>query len=229
MPRRPEPAPSTARRSRRTPLRRVVVAALCLAGVTVLASLVACSRTVGPATGADVRLPSGTVVSGLRPQATAPVASGTAASGRGVPGRSGPVVETVRPSVAVSTMSPVRLGEPAPISPRVEVSVGPLRTVQIQASAPGDTSGPAVSFVVEVRNGSTRSIDLSGMSVTGSYGAGIPAEPVSASPSVPLGGVLPAGRAAHGTYVLRMPEAAVGTVRIQVSSDFAAAVAVFRR
>jgi hypothetical protein len=101
--------------------------------------------------------------------------------------------------------------------------------MKVTAAGPGETAGPAVSFVVEVRNGSGAPVDLAAVAVTAAYGAaGTPAVPSSAKPSAPLSGKLAPGATGRGTYVFRLPAAAEGTVRIQVSAGFATAVAVFR-
>jgi hypothetical protein len=126
-------------------------------------------------------------------------------------------------------LPPVAIGQAATITPGVTVTVGGLSTLTVAAQVPGETSGPAVSFAVQVRNDSAHPVGLGGVAVTVSHGKGVPAMPSSSAPYAPLVGSLPAGKSARGTYVFRVPASAVGTVRIEVASDFAAGIAVFRR
>jgi hypothetical protein len=136
---------------------------------------------------------------------------------------------TAKPSVAISLLKPVAIGRPATVTRGVTVTVGKLTTMRVTANAPGETSGSAVSFVVEVRNAAGRTVDLGGVAVTVSFANNVPAVPSSSAPNAPLTGKLATGKSARGTYVFRMPESAVRTVRIQVATDFAAGIAVFRR
>jgi hypothetical protein len=148
----------------------------------------------------------------------------TPASSSTVPGTA-----TAKPSVAITTLPPVGVGQTATVTSGVTVTVGALSTLTVTADAPGDTSGPAVSFVVGVGNHSANAVDLGGVAVTVSYSTGVPAAPSSAAPNAPLHGSLDPGKSARGTYVFRVPSSGAGTVQIQVASSFAAGVAVFRR
>lgn len=138
-----------------------------------------------------------------------------------------PPVETATPSVSVTTLRPVPIGKPTSISSGVQVSIIKFRTLKVQAAAPGETTGPAVAFEVEVRNKSAKPVDLGGVVVNASYGKNVPAVPSSSPPNAPLTGSLEPGKTARGTYVFRVPPTGVKTVRIEVSSAFAAAVAIF--
>lgn len=174
-------------------------------------------------------VPAGSASPSAATATTAPPPGGAsgpdgAASSSTVPG-----TETAKPSAAITTLPPVGIGQTATVTPGVRVNVGALSTLTVTASAPGDTSGPAVSFVVEVGNESAKAVDLGGVSVTVSYGKGVPAAPSNAAPNSPLNGSLPPGKSARGTYVFRVPPSGVGTVHIQVTSSFAPGVAVFRR
>lgn len=158
----------------------------------------------------------------------APGTSGPAPSSSS-PGRSSPGTATGQPSVAITTLPPVSVGRTATVTSGVTVSVSGLSTLTVTAVAPGDTSGPAVSFVVEMDNHTAKAVDLDGMAITVSYGNGVPASPSSAAPNAPLGGSLAPGKSARGTYVFRVPPSGAGSVQIQVASNFAAGIAVFRR
>ncbi|HET9657907.1 MAG TPA: hypothetical protein VFP72_21325 [Kineosporiaceae bacterium] len=202
---------------RRTPA--VVTVALAL-GVGVLAG---CSGGGSPAGGSG----GGPTRQGSPAAAT----TGTPGTGGPVPDPSStsPGAATGQSSVAVTTLPPVSVGRTATVTSGVTVSVSGLSTLTVTAAAPGDTSGPAVSFVVEVDNHTAKAVDLDGVAITVSYGNGIPAAPSSAAPNAPFGGSLAPGKSAQGTYVFRVPPSGAGSVQIQVASNFAAGIAVFRR
>jgi hypothetical protein len=167
---------------------------------------------------------------GGSPSASTPAS--TSASALPTPSRSHtppPAVPNSTPSLAVTTLKPVPIGSPAALTSNVRVAVRGIRRLTVTAAGPGETAGPAVTFVVEVRNGSSGPVDLDGVAVTAGYGAAqTPAVPSSAAPSAPLTGRLAPGATGRGTYVFRLPAASGAKVRIQVSAAFAAAVAVFR-
>lgn len=140
-----------------------------------------------------------------------------------------PPLETATATAGLSTLKPVQIGSPATIAPGVRVTVRGFRTLKVTAAVPGETSGPAVAFVVEVRNGSTAPVNLDGIAVTASYGAATPATPISSAPDNPLTGRLTAGSTAQGSYTFRVPAKDVRSVKIQVSADSASAAAVFHR
>lgn len=135
---------------------------------------------------------------------------------------------SARPSVAVSTLKPVAIGTPVTVTGGVQVSIKDLRRITVTANGPGETSGPAVSFVVEVRNDSAEQVDLGGFAVTATYGKSTPAIPSGAKPSKPLSGALATGKSASGTYVFRVPKTGSKTITVQVTSDAASGIAVFR-
>ena len=131
--------------------------------------------------------------------------------------------------MAITTLPAVPVGSRTPISANVVVSIGGLRTLTVSARGPGETAGSAVAFAVGIRNGGSRPVDLGGFTVTASYGSAVPAPPSNAAPADPLTGRLDPGGTVSGTYVFRIPANQIGSVRIQVSSNFSPNVLVFRR
>lgn len=191
------------------------------AGVLTALGLV---RLVGVLAGCDGGSPSAST------SASTPAAS--VASTRATPNSSKtprPAVPSSAPSFAVTTLKPVPVGSPAALTSNVQVTIRSIRRLRVTADGPGETAGPAVSFDVEVRNGSSGPVDLDSMAVTAGHGAAqTPAVPSNAAPSAPLHGALASGVTGRGTYVFRLPAASGAAVRIEVSAAFAAAVAVFR-
>jgi hypothetical protein len=80
-----------------------------------------------------------------------------------------------------------------------------------------------------VQNNSTHSLDLGGFAVNATVGKNQPASPSNSSPADPLTGRLAAGKSAVGTYVFTVPGSKFDGLVVQVSSDSAANIAVFRR
>jgi hypothetical protein len=132
------------------------------------------------------------------------------------------------PTAAVTTLPVTTLGKAVTIGDGVGVTVRDLKRLTVEANGPGETSGPAVSVVVEIRNDSGKNIDLGSFAVTASYGDNVPAIPSSADPNDPLSGPLPGGKSTAGTYVFRVAKNGAETITVQVSSNTAADIAVFR-
>jgi hypothetical protein len=198
------------------------------AAVAMVGVLAACDGGSSPDASSTTALP--TQSRSDTPPAVAPSAAPSVTPSV-VPSVTPSVVPAPRaaPSAAVTSLKPVPAGSPATLTSKVEVTIHNIRPLKVTAAGPGETAGPAVSFVVEVRNGSGAPVDLAAVAVTAAHGAaGTPAVPSSAKPSAPLSGKLAPGATGRGTYVFRLPAAAEGTVRIQVSAGFATAVAVFR-
>jgi hypothetical protein len=204
-----------------TGIRRVGAVLLVTAALSVTATLSACGGQSTTGSAAASRTPGQATSSpGPTGAPVAPRPSGTHTS---------PPLETATATAGLTTLKPVVVGSPATITPGVRVTVRKFQTLKVTAAVPGETSGPAVAFVVEVRNGSTTPVNLDGIAVTASYGAATPATPISSAPNNPLTGRLVAGSTAQGSYVFRVPAKDAGSVKIQVSADSATSVAVFHR
>jgi len=138
-------------------------------------------------------------------------------------------VDTAAPSVAVRTLPPVEVGEPAQIVRNVMVTVSNIRTTTVSGSGPGEVAGEAVVFALQVRNQTTATVDVGGFAVNASYGKNLPAIPSDAAPSAPLTGLLKPGGVAMATYVFRMPASKVSTLKIEVTSNTSPNIVVFVR
>lgn len=167
-----------------------------------------------------------------------PGTAGTASAGppatasplpSGAPAGSPPPLETARPSVAISTLPAVAVGETAPLAEGVTVTVGGIEATEVEANGPGDVAGDGAAVAVSVANRTALPFDLGGLVVTATYGANQPASPGGAGNGTPLTGVLKAGASAAGTYVFSVPASALSSLRVQVSSDSSPNVIVFRR
>jgi hypothetical protein len=109
------------------------------------------------------------------------------------------------------------------------VTVGTPKAVHVTARGPGEVGGSAIAVTVSVRNTSSKAFDLGGLVVNAAYGsAATPAPPTDADPASPLTGRLPPAGRASGTYVFTAPASALSRLRVEVSSDAAARILVFR-
>jgi hypothetical protein len=203
--------------------------AACLSAVA-LAALPACSGSSAPAaaptSAAGTSSPSSQGSSA--PGSPVPSAAASAAT-RAATGSSAPPTDTASPSVAVTTPPAVRIGTAASLVGNVVVSVGKVRTAALAAQGPGEIAGPGLVVPVTVKNTSAKRFDLSGLVVNAAYGDGTPAVPSDAAPAKPLPASVAAGGTVTGLYVFRAGSGATTTLRVEVSSDNAQRVLVFRR
>lgn len=188
-----------------------------------LAALSACSGS-SDAAGSAASVTGSAAATGA---ASVPAASSPRASAASsVPA---PSVVTESPSVAVATQPPVRIGTTAALVGQVMVSVGKVRAVTVTAAGPGEIAGPAVVVPVTVRNATGKPFGLSGLVVNAQFAGGVPAVPSDAAPSRPLPDTVRAGGTATGLYVFRAGPAGATGLRVEISSDNARKVLVFRR
>jgi hypothetical protein len=123
----------------------------------------------------------------------------------------------------------VRIGTAAALVGKVVVTIGMVRAARLTAQGPGESAGPGLVVPVTVRNGSGRRFDLSGLVVNAAYGDGTPAPPSDAAPAKPLPTSVGRGGTVTGLYAFRAGSGAATTLRVEVSSDRAQRVLVFRR
>ncbi|MDQ4054736.1 MAG: hypothetical protein M3237_18860 [Actinomycetota bacterium] len=166
-------------------------------------------------------LPSPSPTGGGTP--THPQPSRSAASDALTPGS--PETVTVEPAV---TKPPVALDEPASFGSGLVARVTGLEAVRGEATGPGETAGPALRVVVEIRNTSGRAVSLARSIVTVSYGRD-PAPGVALSgPGVrPLAGSVGAGGSATGSYVFGVPEDERDKIQVSISVDAAQPTVIF--
>lgn len=179
----------------------------------------------------------------------------SAEPGRGTDGAASPPASALpstppspSPSVSVSD-SPVEptdgpdpspdFGEPVAevVSPDEEGAFGTGVTARITSITPfelaasgvGEVSGSAVRVGLEVNNGSSGRLDLTGFAVNAYYGSETaPAAPASSDPDASaLKGSAGEGQIAIGSYSFAVPEDQLGSLIITVSSGAAIPLIVF--
>lgn len=110
----------------------------------------------------------------------------------------------------------------------VTVSLADVAAIQGTATGPGDVAGPALRVTVRLVNGTNDPLDLLGVAVSTTYGAGAtPAPPLGDPSAAPLSGTLEPGATADGVYVFRVPTDARDSVTVSVGYQAGARYAVF--
>lgn len=158
---------------------------------------------------------------GQSSSAPSPRPSTTSAS----PRYSGPPPATA-PVVGATTLPAVRVGDAADFGDGLRVTVASVRDAQLESGGPGDASGPGVAVAVEVENGSKQPVDLSGMTVTASYGDDQAASSTTGAPAEPLRGVLAPGGSGKGTWAFLVPKADRGSLVLTITSNSSSAAVV---
>ncbi len=138
----------------------------------------------------------------------------------------GTVTETVAPATPGPTTS-AAIDAPAELSNGVEVTIASAKQLEVTAQTPGEISGPAVSVVLKVRNGTDEAIDLSTamISLTGSNEA--MGQPTTSEPYSPFSGEVAPDDTATGTYVFLLPEDERDALSITVEYVAGAPIALF--
>ena len=145
------------------------------------------------------------------------------------PAGSPPPVDTATPSAATTTLPPRKVGQAAPLTEGVEVSVTTVSEKDLKASGPGEVAGAGVVVRLEVRNRTGKPFDLTSLAVNATYGKGTPAPPGDAEHAPGLSGSVKAGDTAVGTYAFSVPEDEADSLKVDVTSSASANVIIFRR
>ena len=124
------------------------------------------------------------------------------------------------PLAGVNTLAAVKAGVPAEFGSGVSAVVNDYRAVNVQASAPGESSGPAIAVTMEVSNESGVDVDLSQLSVTASDSQGLPALPIESEQAAALEGALESGASRTGVYVFRLNEERSPSLLLNVQAGF---------
>ena len=185
------------------------------AGSTSSASSTASSAgsSSAPASGSAAPAPGGSPSA----QASAAASNGSAPTPDGQPGE---------PGYTQPEADPVPLESPASVADaQVKLAV---EAVNVEATVPGEVSGPAVRVKVTATAGST-ALDLSGASVTVTYGQeSTPAVMLTSDEqSQTLPDSVAAGGEATGVYDFAVPEGARDQVVVRVYLNSQEPVAVF--
>lgn len=125
------------------------------------------------------------------------------------------------------TLPAVALDKPVDTGERVTVRIASIQPVQADAKLPGETSGPAVQVVVEIANGSGRSVDLGNVGVVLTGAGGSPTARVTSPDVHPFSGQVAAGGTATGAYTFTIPVADRDDSRLTVKYSEAAPTAAF--
>ncbi len=122
------------------------------------------------------------------------------------------------PGVAVKTLAPVALTQPASYGDGVVVQVSRVRSIEVKGRGIGEISGPAVAFTLQLRNSGRTPLPLGNVAVTASHGsADTPASPIESAPARPFPRSAPAGSTVTGTYVFTIPQKQRADVSLQVA------------
>ncbi|WP_345152461.1 DUF4352 domain-containing protein [Arthrobacter ginkgonis] len=122
---------------------------------------------------------------------------------------------------------PVAFGKKATAG-SFEVSVSKLEAIEGKAEGIGEVAGPAIRFVVTVRNTSDTELSLDAAVVTAEYGKdAVPATELSQSGAKGFPATVAAGKDASGTFVFQVPTKERGSVRILVNQSASEKVAAF--
>jgi hypothetical protein len=129
-------------------------------------------------------------------------------------------VGSEEPLAGVNILPAVKAGVPAEFGSGVSVVVNDYRAVNVQARAPGESSGPAIAVTLEVSNESGADVDLSQLSVTASDSKGLPALPIESEQAAAFEGALEAGASRTGVYVFRLNEERSPALLLNVQAGF---------
>ena len=118
----------------------------------------------------------------------------------------GNIHQTVR-AVTVATKPPVSLRAVADFGTGVTAQIMSIKAIEYHAVAPGQVSGPGLRLVIQVNNGTAKSIDLGNAGVTIADARGTPGVDMNGqgSSSSPLRGLLAPRHKTSGTYVFTIP------------------------
>lgn len=129
---------------------------------------------------------------------------------------------------ALPTAPPVDLDEEASFGTGVTATVVRVDAIEAEARGPGEISGPALAFEVEVTNGADAEVSLDAVTVNLTDADGAPGLPMTGSPADPFGGVLAPGRSTTGVYVFTVDSDARDDVTLEVAYTTEAHVVLFR-
>ena len=137
--------------------------------------------------------------------------------------------QTVR-AVTVATKPPVSLRAVADFGTGVTARIMSVRAIEYHAVAPGQVSGPGLRLVIQVSNGTGKSIDLANAVVTIADARGTPGVDMNGagSSSSPLRGLLAPRHKASGTYVFTIPAGYRAPVTVNFSYAGGGPVVLFK-
>ena len=160
-------------------------------------------------------------------------AAPSAGAGAGSPGASAPALVERPGALPPSQRVPgpeVAFDQPAAYRDGLSVVVQDIRSgVSTDTGVGAQADVPTTTLVVEVRNGTSVPVDLSGVVLTVTSGPDdVVADPVYGGDQQDLAGVVPSGGRAQGTYSFAVPEQARGDVTLSMDVDGRHLPAVWR-
>ena len=202
--------------------RQVQLAAAALLCATVLAG---CSSGVAH----DHASAPGALASGSAPATSQRVPLAHPATTPVPPPVRGNIHRTVR-AVTVATKPPVSLRAVADFGTGVTAQIMSIRAIEYHAVGPGQVSGPGLRLVIQVNNGTAKSIDLDNAVVTIADARGTPGVDMNGpgSSSSPLRGLLAPRHKASGTYVFTIPAGYRAPVTVNFSYAGGEPVVLFK-
>lgn len=136
---------------------------------------------------------------------------------------------TDAPIESISTLPPVPVEQPSPLSNGLEVTALSTEPLEIVANGPGEIAGSGVSVRLDFVNKSTTEISLDALTVTAYYGDRLPAAPGAEDTATPVSGSLAPGDHSQGVYVFQIPEEGLDSAIFEVGhSDSQNVIAVAR-
>lgn len=135
-------------------------------------------------------------------------------------------LETV-PVTPVETKEPVPLDSVGDFETGLTVQLASIDSVQADAKAPGEISGPGLRVTVAASNEKGSPVSLDGVVVFLSYGDDQAPASLFGTSSEPLRGELAGGESRTGTYVFAVPPDQRGDVRVEISYTGSAPTVAF--
>lgn len=133
------------------------------------------------------------------------------------------------PPSELPQLPPVSPDSPAPTSDGIGVRITKMEAVVGEANLPGEVSGPAVRYTIEIENNTDQPFDLTYTTVNAYIGADLaPALNIIKPGGSPFAGVVEPGASATGVYVFRVAPDARGDVIVTVDYRPGTPAAVFR-
>lgn len=125
-------------------------------------------------------------------------------------------------------MAPVEPGQTVTTDDGIAVTVTSMEAVDGKAIAPGDVSGPAIRYTVEIANDSSADLDLGFTAVNAYIGdARTPALGLTEPGGSPFAGIVGPGAEATGVYIFTVPLAERANVTLIVDYRAGSPAVVF--
>lgn len=145
------------------------------------------------------------------------------------PGPPPPPGATGAPSIAISSLPPVPVGESATFKGGLVAKVASIDPIDLTANGPGEIAGPGVAVNVELSNDSADPVDLGGVVVNAYSGGGTPASANSSAPAAPATGSLPPGESRKGVYVFQVSREDATSLVVEINWNGSPDVVLIRR